>query len=222
MLFSDNRYNINFQFGKAVPAYAYVYHEYVNNFSGNQVCANEMFDHIKSPDNILYRLAYSLNAGDMLTLVLNENGEIAFNWGERRPIIPLNQEGIMQFVANGNAWRRENGKPFWYTGRMVKPAVVELSNANEIVLINGKMQRIFYADKLLTSRWNSQDGRDAQFLINYNDESVTCYVQVEDGANYILFEEPNGEGKAITCSNGKICITVKPFSTVMLEKIREN
>lgn len=218
LLFSDNRYNIDYQFGTPVPAYAYVYHEYVNNFSGNQVCANEMFDHIKSPDNILYRLAYSLTAGDMLTLVLNENGDIAFNWGERSANLPPKQEGIVRFVANGNAWRKYNGKPFWHTGRMIKPAIVELPKANEIVLKN---DTILYADKLLTSRWISQDGRDAQFLVNYNDETVTCYVIAKDDANYLLFDEPSGASKAVTPLNGKIWITVKPFSTVMLEKVGE-
>lgn len=219
LLFSDNRYNINFQFGKSVPAYAYVYHEYVNNFSGNQVCANEMFDHIKCPDNILYRLAYSLTAGDMLTLVINENGEIAFNWGERSANIPPKQEEILSFVANGNAWRIGNGKPFWHTGKMKKPAFIEMPEDNEIALKDGT---VLYASKLLTSRWASQDGRDAQFLVNYNEEAVKCNVCVEPNATYMLYDEPNGEGKVLTPPNGKICVSVKPFSTVMVEKIGEN
>lgn len=217
LLFSDNRYNICYQFGKPVPAYAYIYHEYVNNFSGNQVCANDFFDHIKSPDNILYRLAYSLAAGDMLTLVLNEDGNIAFNWGERRDILPPNQEQILEFVANGNAWRRYKGKPFLYTGKMKKPAKLDLPQDNEIMLSGNY---IFYSDKLLTSRWEASDGRDAQFLINYNAVPVSCALHTEDGASYTLFTEPDGSGKTVKTKDGLIELMVPPLSTVMIEKNR--
>ncbi len=216
LLFSDNRYNICYQFSTPVPAYAYVYHEYVNNFSGNQVCANEMFDHEKSPDNILYRLAYSFAAGDMLTLVLNENGDIMFNWGERSANLPPKQEEILDFVANSNAWRTNAGKPFLHTGKMIKPAKVDMPEQNIIILKDGY---ILQADKVLTSRWISQDGRDGQFLINYNDEIVECVLHTEDNFDYILFSEAKSDGISVHSKDGIIQIPVKPFSSVLIEKI---
>jgi hypothetical protein len=66
MLMSDNRFELNYPFGKPVPAYAYIYHEYVRNFMGNQCgCPFE-----PCVDTLRYRLAYSFSIGDIMTLVL--------------------------------------------------------------------------------------------------------------------------------------------------------
>jgi hypothetical protein len=62
--------------------YAYVYHEYLNNFLGNQVCVDWHMDVNKSPESFYERIAYSFVAGDMLTVVITENGEIDWNWGK--------------------------------------------------------------------------------------------------------------------------------------------
>lgn len=216
LLFSDNRYNLLCQFGRPVPAYAHIFHEYVNNFSGNQVCANDMFDHQKTPDNVFYRLAYSLTAGDMLTLVLNEDGQVTFNWGERTGELPKKQKEILTFVANGNAWRLGNGKPFLHTGRMMKAVAVDMPEANEFALKN---KRTYYADKVLTSRWKSQDGRDAQFLVNYNGEAVSCTLHTAEGARYSLFEDANGVGKEVYTENGLLPLTIPPYSMVLVERL---
>mgnify|MGYP003312604601 CR=1 FL=1 len=37
--FSDNRFELNYYLGEAVPIYSYIFHEYVNNFMGNQICS---------------------------------------------------------------------------------------------------------------------------------------------------------------------------------------
>ncbi|MBO4732937.1 MAG: hypothetical protein J5662_00520, partial [Clostridia bacterium] len=67
---NDLRWFITFRQGRPVPAYNYIYHEYVCNFMGNQ---NELekttvFD--AAPDNLLYRTAYSFLAGDILSVTL--------------------------------------------------------------------------------------------------------------------------------------------------------
>ena len=58
LLLSDNRFNLNWIYGKPVPMFSWVYHEYLNNFMGNQVCAAGTFE--PDPESLAYRLAYSL------------------------------------------------------------------------------------------------------------------------------------------------------------------
>ena len=49
---------------------------------GNQVNVPQLFKSQYATENLLYRIAYSFTAGDMLTLVLGENGSVV--WGERK------------------------------------------------------------------------------------------------------------------------------------------
>ncbi|MBR5602016.1 MAG: hypothetical protein IKW24_05245, partial [Clostridia bacterium] len=44
LLMSDNRFELNYHIGTPVPLYAYIYHEYLRNFMGNQVSCPFMGD----------------------------------------------------------------------------------------------------------------------------------------------------------------------------------
>ena len=71
MRINDSRYTFAFIRGHIpVPAYSYVFHEYINNFQGNQGGLGWAFDVYESPENILYRTAYAFNAGDLLSIML--------------------------------------------------------------------------------------------------------------------------------------------------------
>ena len=41
----------------------------------------DAIDHHKSPVNVLERLGYAFSAGDMLTLVINDRGQVIWDWG---------------------------------------------------------------------------------------------------------------------------------------------
>ena len=79
LLFSDNRYSLNWRIGSPVPLYSFLYHEYLHNFMGNQVCAGLT----ESKDSYRVRLAYSFVAGDCMTLIINPEGKILPRWGYR-------------------------------------------------------------------------------------------------------------------------------------------
>lgn len=66
LLFSDDRYELCYDIGRPVPMYSYLFHEYLHNFMGNQVCC--YFP--PTTDALLYRIAYSFAAGDAPALVL--------------------------------------------------------------------------------------------------------------------------------------------------------
>ncbi len=167
--FSDNRYELNYYIGMPVPLYSYIYHEYVNNFMGNQIC------HMLSKEeyNYPYRVAYSFIAGDMLTAVITENGEISYSWCDW--IQPkekmVDKETALTALKNFNAWRIKGGKNYLHYGKMVKPLLIQCGT-NSLMDEYGKKVTV---DEVLTAAYE-YDGRKLQFVANYNLHSVTVSV----------------------------------------------
>lgn len=212
LLFSDNRFNLAYYIGRPVPAYAYIYHEYLNNFLGNQVCVDWHIDYNKSPDSFFERIGYSFSAGDMLTVVITENGEVDWNWGKRdRDKTPPNQEYVKRLIKNLNYWRINEGKKYLHMGSMIKPLPSECEKL-EIWRNNGTKVEV---PKIHTSAWMAQDGSEAQFFINYLNSENIVTVEVGD-AEYNLCYSDRKEKNRIS---GKCEIKLEAFSAVMLEKI---
>jgi len=176
LLFNDLRFSGNLLFGKPVPVYAYVYHEYINNFMGNQCGAGVVFDLEKSPENLLLRTAYSFIAGDLIAVALGENGEIIWGWNTEWDTDKPNQEAVSKLIGNLNSWRKNEGKPFLCFGRMEKPYNINGIYDMEFKRLSGK--HLIYPS-LLTSRWISQDGRNAQIIVNYMLESQNFTLRVD-------------------------------------------
>ena len=210
LLFSDNRFLLAYYIGRSVPVYSYIYHEYLNNFMGNQVCADWHLDYDKSPDEFFERMAYSFTAGDMLTVVINQHGEIEWNWGKKdRTRIPPNQENIIKFVKNLNFWRMEDTKKYLHSGMMIKPLGYE-SAIYDIYRNNGTTVSV---PDIHSSCWKAKDGSMAQFFVNYFDVEKEFTIDIPDDG-WIL---NNAESERIL-KKGKNTIKVPPYSAVMIEK----
>jgi hypothetical protein len=119
--YSDNRFELNYMIGKPVPLYAYLYHEYLRNFMGNQVCCN--LD--TAVDTLRYRLAYSFSAGDCMTLVLTPDGNLMNNWGTRDFEHIPDKEKALHLIRNLTRFYREKAKPFLHAGRMIPALPVD-------------------------------------------------------------------------------------------------
>ncbi len=210
LLFSDNRFLLAYYIGRSVPVYSYIYHEYLNNFMGNQVCADWHLDYNKSPDEFFERMAYSFTAGDMLTVVINQHGEIEWNWGKKdRTRVPPNQENIEKFVKNLNLWRTGETKKYLHSGMMIKPLQYECGSY-DIYRNNGSFVSV---PEIHSSKWQSTDGATAQFFVNYFDLSKEFSINIPE-SGWIL-----NDGELETpLKNGKNTITVPPYSAVMIEK----
>ena len=120
MKLSDNRFNLNYNCGRPVPVYSYIYHEYLNNFSGYSVCSMDIIDINRSPDCHLMRIAYSFVNGDLMTLVITQDGEVAWSWGERDFSVLPERTPMMKFIKTATAFRRGAGKKFLVGGKMMK------------------------------------------------------------------------------------------------------
>lgn len=168
LLFSDNRFELVYFIGKAIPLYSYLYHEFLHNFMGNQVC--QLFP----AASYLYRVAYSFAAGDMPTLVLNPKGFIQSYWGQRDfTDIPV-EEDVLTFVKNLRAFYMQN-VDFMCFGNMVKPLAYETGT---VTYRNDLYGRSYTAEEVVSAAYEF-DGKKIQIFVNYNTESKTVVVNGE-------------------------------------------
>lgn len=167
--FSDNRYELNYFTGRPVPLYAYLYHEYLRNFMGNQVCGDLRGEY----ETLTHRIGYSFAAGDCLTLVLSPDGRIQSYWGQR-DLSDLPDEGkVLTLIRNLTRFYKEEGKPYLYAGRMIPALPVECPDR---AFIGNWGTRPFSLPILHSTAWEAEDGRRAQILVNPEDYDVECRV----------------------------------------------
>ena len=167
--FSDNRFELNYFTGHPVPLYAYLYHEYLRNFMGNQVCGDLRGEY----ETLTHRIAYSFAAGDCMTLVLSPDGRIQSYWGQR-DLSDLPDEGkVLTLIRNLTRFYREEGKPYLYAGRMIPALPVD---CGERAFIGNWGTRSFTMPFLHSTAWEAGDGRRAQIVVNPEDRDMNCRV----------------------------------------------
>ena len=167
--FSDNRFELNYFFGRSVPLYSYIYHEYVRNFMGNQVCC----PFSDTPDTLRYRLAYSFSIGDSMTLVLTENGEPASYWGMRDFSRLPDREKALALISNLTRFYRESAKPYLYAGRMTASPEIECESQSFEIRDYGRSVTL---PALLSSSWEESDGSRVLILVNPDENEAKCTV----------------------------------------------
>lgn len=209
LLFNDNRFNLNYRIGGyAVPVYSYIFHEYINNYMGNQVSAHGPFNAEKYPNNLILRIAYSFIAGDLITLVINQDGDVIWNWGLHGVPLP-NQKNIYEYIKNANAIRKGIGKKYLQGGKMCKPLKI-LTEEDTVMELEGGYTCHF--PKVFTSRWTAQDGSIGQIITNYNDEEVD--IRIETDRNIVVRYNDEFSSAYKAGEN----IKLKSFQTVLVEQ----
>ncbi len=127
------------------------------------------------------------------------------------------QEPVLTLVRNLNAWRRDLGKEFLHLGRMSAPFALELPAPLELKLKNGYS---LLCEQLLTTRWQSPEGKSGQIIVNYQKEPVNCTVNMQDVKSYTVYEDPEGisvvKGTASGEGNCRASLTVQPLSAVLV------
>lgn len=189
LLFSDNRFEINYMFGLPVPLYSYLYHSYVNNFMGNQVSAEGIMANCKTKDNLLYRMAYSFTCGDMLTIVIDDKGKPQWAWGQRNfdPDYMPESEAVFTLARNMNAYRRGVGKKYLHTGRMVRPRTLGGISSREVETVSGAKQVM----PLQTAAFVAEDGAFGQIIVNYTDSPIE--FNFETDKKFTVYRTADGE-----------------------------
>jgi hypothetical protein len=209
--FNDLRFNVNFFFGKPVPAYSYIFHEYVNNFMGNQNGTGIALDLEANPDNLLFRIAYSFAAGDMLTVTLADAGTIHWDWGTEWTVAPPNQANVKALIKNLNPWRTGAAKDFLRFGRMTAPVPIENGGSFRLTLKKAKGKELVFPS-ILTSNWQSPDGRQAQIAVNFLNKPQKFKLQTDKDVR--LYAAPNARGEFVKSGAE---IEISPLSAVLTE-----
>ncbi len=169
LLMSDNRFELNYPFGTPVPLYAYIYHEYVRNFMGNQCgCPFET-----KCDTLRYRLGYSFSIGDIMTLILAPNGELITHWGTRDFENAPDMELTLTFIKNMMKFYKEGAKKYLYSGRMCASLDIECESIT-IPLYRG--QPSITLPRLLSSCWEAEDGKAAYIVVNPENTPVSFKI----------------------------------------------
>ncbi len=168
LMFSDNRFELNWHFGQPVPVYQYIYHEYLRNFQGNQ-CSNAL----RCEDTMCARIAYSFAAGDCMTLVLLPDGRLMTNWSNHDFDNLPDKEKTLSFVARLTSFYKEKAADFLYDGKMIAPLPFDCPSVT---------YHLFYYENKETSlpaiystAWE-KNGRRVQIFVNHTDEDITVSV----------------------------------------------
>ncbi len=169
LLMSDNRFELNYPFGTPVPLYAYLYHEYVRNFMGNQCgCPFE-----PSVDTLRYRLAYSFSIGDIMTLIIAPNGELMTHWGTRDFEHSPNMEKTMLFIKNVMNFYNDGAKKYLYSGKMSCSSDIK---CDEIAIPMFRGRDFARLPRLLSSSWEAKEGKTAYIVVNPEDNPVAFQI----------------------------------------------
>ena len=171
--FSDNRFELNYFIGRPVPLYAYLYHEYVRNFMGNQVCCPFKTE----VDTLRYRMAYSFSIGDCMTVVLTPNGDLMNNWGTRDFVNVPDKEKTFRMAANLTRFYHEKAKPYLYAGRMISGSTVI---CDTVSYERNFLETPIALPAILSSTWKAEDGSCATVLVNPHEEDKICRVEGQD------------------------------------------
>ena len=169
LLMSDNRFELNYPFGKPVPLYAFLYHEYVRNFMGNQCgCPFE-----PECDTLRYRLAYSFSIGDIMTLTIAPNGDLMTHWGTHDFEHSPDKEKTMRFIKNVMNFYNDKGKKYLYCGKM---STCDDITCEEITIPLFRGQKYSTLPRLLCSAWEEENGKTAFIVINPEENQVSFKI----------------------------------------------
>ncbi len=170
---SDNRYELCYMPGKPIPLYSYLYHRYLHNFMGNQVCDPLEFATV----SLCARIAYSFLAGDMITLVINDEGEIMSHWGMQDFSHKLDRDAVIGLCRELHKWHKIYPEIF-KDGEMAKSERYTCDTV-EIGVTWDNSKRT--EDKVYSTAWKC-DGKTVQLFVNYTEEAVE--VKLENKAKW--------------------------------------
>jgi len=176
LFYNDSRAGNDLPFGTPVPGVPFVFHEWMSNFSGNQI------GHTSDPH---YRWSRALHYGESFAVILGPDGKLVNAWGVDWSKPLPDQEDLIKLVHNLNEVRKAN-LPWLLEGRMVKPfARVESAAA----VVRQDKYTIRTTD-VLSSFWQAPNGLKRAYLSNWRTRPSTADVTFESGLSRTCVLEP--------------------------------
>lgn len=167
---NDARASFLWWVGTPVPAQSYVFHGRTLCFGGNQCGVSWALKWNECPENLLFRIAYGFNAGDLLAVTLKEEGKIHWCWALLWDNPEPEQESIITLVRNLNAIRRKYPQ-YLLHGRMEQPTIPLKCGTWTLRCA----ERDVTLPSVFDSSWSAADGSRIRIITNFLtvDQTVT-------------------------------------------------
>ncbi|MGN0832216.1 MAG: DUF4886 domain-containing protein [Kiritimatiellia bacterium] len=167
LFYNDSRANADVGYGKPVAGVPFVFHEWMSNFSGNQ---------ISSDADVGYRWMSAFHQGDSFSVVLGADGKLQPAWGIAWDRPCSDQARLIALVKNLNAVRKAN-LPWLLEGRMLRP-FAQVSTRPATVRFG---EHEIATEAVMSSFWQAPDGRRRAFLSNWGLKDAAATVTLADG-----------------------------------------
>ena len=160
-------------FGRPVSGSAFVFHEWMCNFTGNQCGMTKRMD-------AYWRWMSGFHNGDMFSLVLNDSGEVVCGWPSPWSNGPLpERDGLISVIRELNAVRKKHPS-FLLEGKMIRPFVKCESRPAEIGYEGWKSGSV-ETTEVLTSFWENAKGERIGLASNWRREPSDLKITYADG-----------------------------------------
>lgn len=198
---------------ESVPLYQYIYHQYVQGFSGEE-CGP-----FNTPDNFFLVNAISIVTGDMLMINLGVTGRISIIAHETHEydqtvesVYPA--ELIETYIKDLNRLRRDFAREFLVTGKMERPPVIQCDIGK---IIEAEFHKI-EIPAVLGSSWSSPEGHKGTILVNYTakEQDIFVTLRYDAGSNGQLISTQNGLQTISVQKNG-FAYKMKPYEALVIK-----
>ncbi|MBR4651994.1 MAG: hypothetical protein IKO72_01415 [Kiritimatiellae bacterium] len=159
-------------YGRPVPGSAFVFHEWMCNFTGNMCGMTKRMD-------AFWRWTSGFHNGDMFSLVLNDRGEAVCGWPSLWDEPFPERERLVQLIGRLNAIRKKHPS-FLLEGRMIRP-FVKCESRPAKVEFEGWRSGTVATVEVLTSFWENAKGERIGFASNWRSDSSDLKITHKDG-----------------------------------------
>ena len=159
-------------FGRPVPGSAFVFHEWMCNFTGNMCGMKKRMD-------AFWRWMSGFHNGDMFSLVLNDKGEAVCGWPSLWDEEFPERDGLVPVLRELNAIRKKYPS-FLLEGKMIRP-FAKCESRPATVDYEGWTSGSVETTEVLTSFWENADGERIGFASNWRREPSELKITRPDG-----------------------------------------
>ena len=160
-------------FGRPVSGSAFVFHEWMCNFTGNMCGMTRRMD-------AFWRWMSGFHNGDMFSLVLNDKGEVVGGWTSHKNEQYPEKEGLIQVLKELNAIRKKYPS-FLLEGKMILP-FLKCESRPATVEYKGWASGTVSTTEILTSFWENSNGERIGFASNWRREPSELRLTYADGS----------------------------------------
>lgn len=195
-----------------IPLYQFLYHRYVQGFSGEN-CGD-----FNTPDNFFYVNAITFVSGDLTMISLDMHGDVCMQTHE---LDAYNQtvntvypdEDIYEYLKRINHLRRNAARAYLSEGAMLRAPKIDCASAG--VLCGDGFD--ISIPSVLGSSWQSADGKTATVLVNHTGEDQTVVADVRTRSAKGTMTDCFDNVCDVSINEGKIALVMKARTAVLIE-----